>query len=268
MKVLIALLVGVLAGLHTATWGMYKDAVHEGFTWPKYLRSVLAGAVLGVALGPRLGLDLTDPGHLLVLFGVVYVLERVTTELYKTFVRDEDQSKYFIPMQFAVRGRLVRSRLARLAIASVAVFLGACLLGLVVRLQASSAAVPTPPAVALIGSLGGWVSAFGGAWKDAPFEGFEIRKFFRSPVIAGAWALLLFSFVPSLALVGLAALGFTIATLETYKTFYHADKPRGKFAGKPVHYPAMLLTRRRFVPLYTAIWVAIVGMVMAAMVPG
>ena len=35
-----------LAGLHTSTWGMYKDAPHEGFTWPKYFRSTLVGATL------------------------------------------------------------------------------------------------------------------------------------------------------------------------------------------------------------------------------
>ena len=36
---LIALALGFLAGLHTSTWGMYKDAPHEGFTWGRYFRS-------------------------------------------------------------------------------------------------------------------------------------------------------------------------------------------------------------------------------------
>ena len=27
----VATIVGILAGTHTATWGMYKDAPHEGF---------------------------------------------------------------------------------------------------------------------------------------------------------------------------------------------------------------------------------------------
>ena len=40
-------LIGALAGLHTSTWGMYKDAPHEGFTWPKYFRSTVVGAALG-----------------------------------------------------------------------------------------------------------------------------------------------------------------------------------------------------------------------------
>ena len=38
----------MLAGLHTATWGMYKDAIHEGFFWPRYFRSPIVGIVMGI----------------------------------------------------------------------------------------------------------------------------------------------------------------------------------------------------------------------------
>ena len=58
----------------------------------------------------------------------------------------------------------------------------------------------------------------------------------------------------SLLLVTLAATGYTIATTETYKTFFFPSKPRGKFAGKSVRYPEMLLRRQRFVWPYAAIW--------------
>ena len=47
---LTALGVAILAGLHTSTWGMYKDAPHEGFTWPKYFRSTVVAALVGVGL--------------------------------------------------------------------------------------------------------------------------------------------------------------------------------------------------------------------------
>ena len=49
MDLMIALIVGLIAGLHTSTWGMYKDAPHEGFTWSRYFRSTAVGGV--VALG-------------------------------------------------------------------------------------------------------------------------------------------------------------------------------------------------------------------------
>ena len=64
--------------------------------------------------------------------------------------------------------------------------------------------------------------------------------------------------VVSVSLVVLmAALGYTIFTLETYKTFFFPSKPRGTFAGKPILYPDMLRRRQHFVPIYAAIWVLV-----------
>jgi hypothetical protein len=111
--------------------------------------------------------------------------------------------------------------------------------------------------ILFVGGLGGWFSAFGGAWKDAPIEGFETLKFFRSPVIATLYALILSMFTDNLFVIPLAALGYTIATLETYKTFFFPSKPRGKFSGKPVTHPEMLTRRNRFVPVYVGIWIAV-----------
>src|SRR5687768_9998842 len=115
LGILAACAVGLIAGAHTATWGMYKDAAHEGFTWPKYLRSVFIGGCLAPLLYLA-GVPLGSVGDVLVLFGVTYVLERAASEFYKTFLRNEDQSKYVIPMQFAVRGRVVESRRARVLV--------------------------------------------------------------------------------------------------------------------------------------------------------
>ena len=44
MRLLLAAAVGVMAGVHTATWGMYKDAPHEGFSCWKYSRSIVLSA--------------------------------------------------------------------------------------------------------------------------------------------------------------------------------------------------------------------------------
>ena len=46
--VVIAAGIGTLAGLHTATWGMYKDSIHEGFFWPRYFRSPIVGFVMAL----------------------------------------------------------------------------------------------------------------------------------------------------------------------------------------------------------------------------
>ena len=107
---LIAVLIGLAAGLHTSTWGMYKDAPHEGFAWPKFFRSTLVGGFAGFALQYFLQLDLSLPANMAVFFGGCYVTERALVEFWKTFLRVEDQSKYFIPMQFSVFGKVVESR--------------------------------------------------------------------------------------------------------------------------------------------------------------
>lgn len=258
MDYLIACAVGLLAGAHTSTWGMYKDAIHEGFSVRKFARSIL----ISVSIAPLLivlGFPLTGLGSLVVLFGTVYVLERAAAEFYKTFLRNEDQSKYFIPMQFAVRGTVVHSRAKRLLAGVAAVVVGLVLLALAASVESRSLA-----AYALTGSLGGWFSAVGGAWKDAPHEGFDLFKFLRSPVMTAAYAVLLARFTNSLVLAALAGLGLTIATLETYKTFCFPSKPRGKFAGKPIHFPAMLHRRNWFVPLYASIWMLLLTALIAA----
>jgi hypothetical protein len=252
MSTIIAVLVGVLAGTHTSTWGMYKDAIHEGFTWRKYRRSILLSSALAPLLVHVLGLPVQRAGDLLILFGVCYVLERAVAEFYKTFVREEDQSKYFIPMQFAVGGRVISSRRTR-ALAGVAVA-GSALALLVTLVMLQPLIRPSTFLVALAGSLGGWFSAVGGAWKDAPLEGFQLLKFLRSPVLATAYTMVLFNFTNSVVLAALAGLGFTIATIETYKTFFFPGRPRGKFAGKPILHPDMLVRRNWFLPVYIAIW--------------
>ncbi|HEX2249964.1 MAG TPA: hypothetical protein VHH32_06415 [Gemmatimonadales bacterium] len=259
-NILAAILVGLLSGLHVASWGMYKDAPHEGFELRKYLRSILVGVGLGAAAGAVLPLDVTAPAGFAVLFGVVYVVERALGEIYKTFFRQEDQSKYTIPMQFAVFGTTVESRALRavLGLGYLGVMLG--MLALVAAYQRLAGPELSLIEVACVGSAGAWISALGGAWKDAPIEGFQILKFFRSPTLAALWALLLAQLTPDLVLVTLAATGYTIATTETYKSFLFPSRPRGKFAGKPVLFPTLLQLRQRVVPLYVAIWLTVLAM--------
>lgn len=264
MDIVIGTAIGLLAGLHAATWGMYKDAPHEGFAWRTYLRSVWLGALLGAGLAAA-GFVPAGPGDAVVFFGVAYALERACVEFYKTFLRVEDQSKYFIPMQFHVLGRVVHDRLARLAI-------GAAFVAAALGLVAIAAKLPNEPlslaGAIVVASLGGWFSAFAGAWKDAPIEGFETLKFFRSPALAGAYGALLWRLTGDPVAVAFAATGLTIATLETYKTFFFPRRPRGKFAGKPIRFPEMLRRRNAAVPVYVAIWASLIGAAAVGLVAG
>ena len=255
--VFVAAGIGVLAGLHTATWGMYKDSIHEGFFWPRYLRSPIVGAVMALIAYVIARPALDSAASCIAFFGTVYVLERGAVELWKTFLRNEDQSKYFIPMQFAVFGNVVQSQSRRLIIGAIITTV-VCGTFLVVHYgMTQGSLVGRPWLVFFIATISGWISAFLGAWKDAPVEGFQPLKFVRSPLWAGFWGLLIAHFSTSILVVMMAGLGYTIFTLETYKTFFFPSKPRGKFAGKPIDYPEMLTRRQYFVPIYAAIWILV-----------
>ena len=255
-----AILIGLLAGTHTSSWGMYKDAPHEGFTFPKYSRSIIVAAAAAFVLSRIVELDLGWASHLSLFFGLVYAAERLTLELWKSFLREEDQSKYFIPMQFGVLGKPIQSRAVRWSV------LAAILVLLAVLLYAANWLMERYPdanpwlVLVTVGSIGGWLTAFGGAWKDAPVEGFETFKFFRSPMVAFTWAVIMSFFTTNWIYIAVAGAGYSVATIETYKTFFFPNKPRGKFAGKPILFPKILEQRRIVAVLYACIWAVIIAL--------
>ena len=108
------------------------------------------------------GIDATTASGMVVLFGLTYALERATTEFWKTFIRDEDQSKYFIPMQFHVFGRVLRNRIARLAVGLGFVSVALLLLWAVQTVQPDPGTEGPLWQLVLVASIGGWFSAFGG----------------------------------------------------------------------------------------------------------
>lgn len=261
MDLAVALITGLAAGLHCSTWGMYKDSPHEGFSWPKYFRSAIIGLAYGPIVYNIVGFDLSSSAGIVLLFGSVYLAERVTLEIWKTFLRSEDQSKYFIPMQLSVFGKPIESQRTRY-IAAVVYVGGIILVGYGVwqlyQSYLSGTININPYAILLFLSVGGWISAFGGAWKDAPLEGFETFKFFRSPSVSYTFGFLAANLTDNFVIITLCSIGFTIASIETYKTFFFPNRPRGKFAGKPILFPEMLKKRHYFVPVYVAIWLYII----------
>ncbi len=260
---LVAAAVGAMSGAHTAIWGMYKDAIHEGFTVGRFSRSIIVGAVAAIAIQASIRLPLPGAGALVVLFGLAYAAERGIIEVWKTFIRDEDQSKYFIPMQFTMLGTPVTSRSKRLGAGAAYVAIVAVGLALIARLDDGTTLVWYR--VALLGLAPGVLIAVGGAWKDAPKEGFEPLKFFRSPIMTMLFALLLSRLTDSYLEATIAAIGFERGTAETYKTFFFPSVPRGKFAGKPISSPGMLTRRHSFVPVYVAICAVVVALAAVAL---
>jgi len=239
---------GLATGAHAATWGAHKDSPFEGFRRRSFVRSVLVGGVAAAALWPLLR-DVSPP----VAICVLYTAERLATEWWKTIVRDDDQSAYSIPMRLGVGGRPVDHAPTRWAVgALVAIgFAGAC---------AVVSALPAQAwpwwAFVLAGGSSGWIIAAGGAWKDAPVEGFSGRTFLRSPVVATMCAVPLSAFTGDLVWLVLASGGASVAAIETYKTFVDRRAP-GKFGDKPASFAdGANLLRHRLAGAHAALWVA------------
>lgn len=253
MLILGAGVLGLLTGLHAATWGAYKDAPFEGFRWRSYLRSVMVGVTVAVAVAVTSTLESSHSAVILV--GLFYTLERLSTEWWKTFVRNDDQDAYSIPMRLGYRGRPVDSNVVRYTVGGAI----ACGLVIVCSLVSSvQSALPTAPAwgIVLIGGVGGWLTALGGAWKDAPIEGFSGWKFLRSPVVATAWAAPLSSITQDWMVLTLASGGFAVASIETYKTFLTGGRPPGKFADKPVRF-RLVRARPVLAGMHAGLWGAL-----------
>jgi hypothetical protein len=257
IELLLGGIVGLAAGLHCATWGMYKDAPHEGFTWRTYVRSPIVASAVAVGLVIGTSLDPTRPADVVVLFGVTYGLERASLEIWKSFFRSEDQSKYTIPMQFAIPGRAVASPVLRIAAGVAYLAAGLGVVYGVWFVEVHGPELNPWLVVLLVGSVGGWISAFGGAWKDAPIEGFHTFKFFRSPAISFAYGTAVAALTTHYPFIFFGAIGYTVASIETYKSFFFPDRPRGKFQGKRPGFPHYLETRRRFVPLFVLVWLGV-----------
>ena len=256
---LIAAAIGLLSGAHSAIWGMYKDSIYEGFGIVCFVRSLVVGALAAVAIQLAIDLPLSSPAALVVLFGLAYAAERGIIEVWKTFIREEDQSRFFIPLAFAIGGVPVVSRARRMAAgAGYVTVVGFCLAG-IARLDVGNTEPAGLLSSALVGLLVGIIIAIGGAWKDAPKEGFELLKFFRSPSMTVVCAIALSALTGSHLQIAVAAIGYERAAVETWKTLLTREKPPGKFLGKPELHPEMRVHRRRAVPMFLGIWAVVLA---------
>lgn len=252
MSITYVVLLALLAGTHAATWGAYKDSPFEGFKPASFVRSILVAVLAATAMAMMT--DLESSLAPVVFMGLVYAIERLATELWKSFLREDDQDAYAIPMRAAIQGRVVDSRLARYAMGLVVIA------AIVMMGWAASALQPADGGhlslLVLVGGIGGWLTAVGGAWKDAPVEGFSGWKFLRSPVVATAWTVILLPFTQDWVALSIAAAGLSVLSIETYKTFFTGGRPPGKFDGKPVR-PGLGVQRHRCQLLHASVYLCL-----------
>jgi hypothetical protein len=230
MSIAYAVLLAVVTGAHAATWGAFKDSPFEGFKMVSFVRSIVLAVVAAAVLATTTDLETTLAP--IVLVGVLYAIERLATELWKSFLREDDQDAYAIPMRVAVLGRPVDGRFPRYVTGLVVLAGVVVLAGTAARLQPADGGPLW--LLVLVGGVGGWLTAVGGAWKDAPVEGFSGWKFLRSPAVATAWTMMLLPFTQDWVAMSVAAAGLSVLSIETYKTFLTGGRPPGKFDGKPV----------------------------------
>lgn len=214
MNFIFYLLAAWLGVANMVLWGLYGDLVVEKFIASKVLRSFLFASVAAVIL------YLANANLSFFLIALCAIaIERLMTEVYKALIREEDQSKYSIPSDLNFKQNIWRKRF--LAIIIYGAFFSFILFA---NFNLN---------YYLIIFLAGLITALGGMSKDAPYEGFELLKFFRSPFLAlVAGLILLFRYVnPDPKFFTLAIFGFERILSEFYKKIYNGKLP-GKFNKK------------------------------------
>lgn len=240
----------LVAGTHAATWGAYKDSPYEGYHPLRQVRTLLIAAIVALV---AVATGLVDPHTVIPAIGVVYTLERLSTEWWKTIIRIDDQSAYTIPMRLGFRGRPVDVHWVRYAVGAL-ILLALTAVAVALRTaQLTFDGLPWWVLVPTVGGLGGWATAAGGAWKDAPVEGFSGWKFLRSPAVATAWAVPLSFLTGDWLTLCVAAGGLSVFSIETYKTFWTGGRAPGKFAEQSQRDP-LPATRRAMGLLHAAAW--------------
>jgi len=251
MNVFLAFAVVVISGLYTSLWGAFKDSPYEGFKRRTFPRSILFHVAIFLPLyfAPPFRDAVRRLGWVQ-LFFLVMGLERFLAEIYKGFFRTEAQDKYFVPSRITFFGRPVPSDALRYGV-------GAVIVGAVFAVSLIGVPVRHFWAFLLTAYGTGLIVSLGGAYKDAPFEGFKPLKFQRSAVVLAVFSPLFYFLNHSREPVALGFLiymngGLERFTVEYYKTYIQRNMS-GKFRPdlpriqrwiehrEPFHYAALVI---------------------------
>ena len=170
----------LVSGLYTCLWGAFKDAPYEGFKPKTFPRSMYFHIAIFLPLYfiPYFSAQFQHLG-LVQMFFLIMGLERFLAEIYKGFFRTEDQQKYFVPSRITFFGRPITSDLVRHSA-------GVLIVAIVFAFLLVAAPIESFWGYLVTGYCTGLLVASGGAYKDAPFEGFKWLKFQRSGVVLAA----------------------------------------------------------------------------------
>ncbi len=240
------LALGLLAGLHGASYGAYKDSPHESFLSVRFVRE------LAIALLVALSLALLQPAQSpFIFFVTTFTVTRMITEFWKLFVRVEPQGGYRIPTQFHWLRGVVQRRSIRLV--AGAGWLGA-IYGTYCLFKLLPHDLPRLAVGCAVGGGFGLVEAIAGAYKDGSIEGFSPWKFLKSPVFCAIGGLLAAWHTGTLIFLMLAAYGSSRMFLELFFKILPRDYAPGKFPSMIGSFPEWLVLRKHFLLPYGVTW--------------
>jgi len=245
---LLSLGLGVTAGLHGALYGAWKDSPYESFRPTRFVRELVIASAVALWLGVAAGVE--NP---LILILSTFAVTRMTTELYKLFLRHEPQSGFRIPTQVHWLKHVVASEPVRWLMGAgwVAAAYGIyCLLKLLPEDL-------TPRLAGLIAGLAfGTSVAIAGAYKDGLIEGFYLRKFVKSPLMGAVGGLIVSFHTTELPFLALGAIALERMFNELFFKLLRPGYMPGKFLAV-VCFPVWMAERRWLLVPYTLTWVII-----------
>jgi hypothetical protein len=249
MNTLSIVTIGLVAGLHGALYGAYKDSPHESFLIRRFLRELVFA--LGLSSALALLYPATHEQSAFVIYLSAFALTRTATEFWKLFLRVEPQDGFRIPTQMHYVTGVVDNPLIRLAlgIGFLASIYGIYHLGLLIP-----ADWPLPIRGALTGLAIGSAEAIAGGYKDGAIEGFSWRKFLKSPTFGTVGGLIASGHTSDPAFLLLASIGSMRMFLELLFKMVVPGYAPGKFPSMVGRYTEWTLLRRHFVPPYAFTW--------------
>ena len=240
---MMSILVGIIAGLHRASYGAYKDAPYEGFYLGRFLRELIIAAIISLFFWI---FNIGEGEHLLIIFLVIFAISMMITEIWKMFIRYKDERMYRIPVRIHIKGKAVESHALRLVLA-----LGYILF--VYGVYRLGIALPASMSINIKGIIIGFLitlgEGIGGGYKDGWVEGFKVIAFLRSPILGILGGLTMSLMTNSLAFILLGTIAFIRILIEVRKFFKKGYMP-GKFKQGKVVYPKWLKKRKAFLIPY------------------
>ena len=240
------LALGLLAGLHGASYGAYKDSPHESFLTVRFVRELAIALLVALWLA-----SLHAAESPFIFFVTTFTLTRMITEFWKLFVRIEPQDGFRIPTQFHWLRGVVHSPSIRLLVG--AGWLGA-IYGTYCLFKLLPHDLPRLAVGIVVGGGFGLVEAIAGAYKDGSIEGFSPWKFLKSPVFGAIGGMLASWHTYTLLFLMLAAYGSSRMFLELLFKILPRDYAPGKFPSMIGSFPQWMVLRKHFLLPYGVTW--------------